>query len=362
MLAQKYKILILSAPIGSGHQLAAQAIEEAFRKYPSCQIVQGSAFDFFPHILGTIFIKSYLLVLKFFPGAYALVYRWGNSPNGSFWLRGIVNTLLAKLADNYLKKVRPDAVIATHATPVGIIDKYKHAHPRIYLAAVITDFTVHKWWLCDRVNTYFLASEDLTPKIKLQNWQKAFYYGIPVRQMFRENYNRSFLRMKFGWKKDDRVCLLMGGGEGLLPMEDIITAIVNNYTPDMKFVAVTGKNLALARKLKRLQYDLKVFGFIDNIAELMNCADYLVTKAGGLTASEALTTKIKYIIYKPLPGQEIANAEYLAGIDAAKIALSPYDVALAIRSYDRDGNIFLGAMGKPLAADYIVEAVLRDLN
>lgn len=362
MTLGKYKILIMSAPIGSGHEKAAQALKEAFEQHPECEVVVGSAFDFFPKFIGKAFVDFYLFVLKVFPEAYELIYKWGNNPTGSLWLRGIINRILAKLATNFLKDVRPDIVVATHATPAGIINIYKEDHPKIILASVITDFTVHKWWLCDRTNFYFLAAEDIKPKIELKPWQKAFYYGIPVRKEFREDFKREYLRMKFGWKRDNRVCLLMGGGEGLLPMDDLITAIVNNYDASMKFVAVTGKNLSLARRLRKLPYDVKVFGFIESVPELMNCADYLITKAGGLTAAEALTCKIKYIIYNPLPGQEEANAKYLEGIGAAKVSINPFEVANAIRDYDRDDNIFLGAMGKPLAADYIVEAILREID
>lgn len=356
----KHSILILSAPIGSGHQLAARALEEAFLKYPECKITQASAFDFFPKIIGTIFLKSYLLILKFFPESYAFVYKWGNNPSGSLWLRNIINRILAQLAAGFLKKVRPDIVIATHATPAGIIDLYKKEHPKIFLASVVTDFTVHKWWLCDRTNAYFLAAADIKPNVEIKKWQKVFYYGIPVRKEFREEYNRDYVRMKFGWKKNERVCLLMGGGDGILPMEDLITAVVNNYDATIKFVAITGRNVGLARQLRHLPFDVKVFGFIDSVAELMNSADYLVTKAGGLTAAEALTTRVKYIIYNPLPGQEEANASYLESIGAVKIGRTPFEVARAVREYDRADNIFLGAMGKPLAADYIAEAILRE--
>lgn len=358
----KHKVLILSAPIGSGHKLAAKALEEAFSQYKECEIIHASIFDFFPKFIGKVFLKSYLFILKFFPDVYAVAYKWGNNPSGSFWLRNMLNGILARSADKFFKSVQPDVVIATHATPAGVMDIYKKTHPDIFLASVITDFTIHKWWLCKRTNAYFLAAEDIKPSINIKNTEKVFYYGIPVRKEFRQEYKRDYLRMKFGWGKNERICLLMGGGDGILPMEDLITSVVNNYDATMKFVAVTGKNMKLARQLKRLPFDIKVFGFIESVAELMNCADYLVTKAGGLTAAEALTTRVKYIIFNPLPGQETANAEYLEQMGAAKVGYTPFEVAKAVREYDRADNIFLGAMGRPLAADYIVEAILREID
>ncbi|MDD4320769.1 MAG: hypothetical protein PHH31_04350 [Acidaminococcaceae bacterium] len=52
MLQDKHKILILSAPIGSGHKLAAKALDEAFSKYKECEVIQASIFDFFPKFIG----------------------------------------------------------------------------------------------------------------------------------------------------------------------------------------------------------------------------------------------------------------------------------------------------------------------
>ena len=45
---KKYTILLLSAPIGSGHKLAAQALEQSFALADNVQVVHGSIFDFFP--------------------------------------------------------------------------------------------------------------------------------------------------------------------------------------------------------------------------------------------------------------------------------------------------------------------------
>ena len=50
--ACKYTILLLSAPLGSGHKMAAEALEEAFKKHGNVKVVNGSAFDFFPKWLG----------------------------------------------------------------------------------------------------------------------------------------------------------------------------------------------------------------------------------------------------------------------------------------------------------------------
>ena len=53
--ACKYTVLLLSAPLGSGHKMAAEALEEAFKKHGNVKVVNGSAFDFFPKCWATLF-------------------------------------------------------------------------------------------------------------------------------------------------------------------------------------------------------------------------------------------------------------------------------------------------------------------
>lgn len=59
------------------------------------------------------------------------------------------------MAQDFIVRTNPDAVIATHATPAGIMAIYKKKFkPDLLLGAVVTDYTVHKWWLCEGVDVY----------------------------------------------------------------------------------------------------------------------------------------------------------------------------------------------------------------
>jgi processive 1,2-diacylglycerol beta-glucosyltransferase len=110
-------------------------------------------------------------------------------------------------------------------------------------------------------------------------------------------------REMFHWEERTLVCLLMGGGEGLLPMVPIIETLRKAYLPYLKIVAVAGRNASLEASLEQFP-DITVYGFTDALPDLMIGADIVVTKAGGLTLSEALTAGTEIIIYQPLPGAE----------------------------------------------------------
>ncbi|MBC7784465.1 MAG: glycosyltransferase [Burkholderiales bacterium] len=68
----------------------------------------------------------------------------------------------------------------------------------------------------------------------------------------------------------------------------------------------------------------KVIGFTTEIDELMQLADLVVSKPGGLTTSEVLARGAAMAIVNPIPGQESRNSDYLlengAGIKINNLA------------------------------------------
>lgn len=362
MALSHYKILLLSGSLNAQNRELIGAVKEAFAKYPEYEIVSASIPSFFPGFLWSIFQGLGNFIVDIIPGLYKSLYDWSNRSKFSLHFRVLAANVLAMAAGDFLRQVSPDGIIALNPLSAGVIDSYKKMHAKTFFGVLVPEHSVHSWWIFPRANAYFFGGEDLQPQKDLQPWQKAYSYGIPLAKSFREEYSREYLRMKYGWKRDDRICLLLNWGDSSMPMDDLITSIINNYDPTMKFMAITGKNLNMMRQLRKLPYAVKVFGFIDTPAELMNCADYLVAPSQGILAAQILTTPAKYVIYDPAVGQETANARYLEDLGAAKIAINPFEVANVIKDYDRDANIFLGAMGKPLAADYIAEAIMREID
>ena len=330
---KKLKILILSAPIGSGHRMAAAALEEALLRLENVEVVQGNVFDFFPSVIGKAFLKFYETVLAVCPWLYALSYRWSNQGGGSLWMRNLLNGILLRLGKPFIEEVNPDAVFSTHATPTGILSLYKQKYDgSLWLGVVVTDFTVHRWLVCPGVDAFFVADEKLTGQIDSAAGQSetvpALYgWGIPVRGRFTEKQEsaevRRATRNRYGWPADAFVCLLAGGGGGMLPMEEIVRSLQNEKYKDIYVVAVTGHNDGLRKKLEAMQKafsktetvdsisHLTVLGFTDEMPQLMQAADVVITKAGGVSLAECLECGANILIYHPLPGQEQGNTVFL---------------------------------------------------
>ena len=84
-------------------------------------------------------------------------------------------------------------------------------------------------------------------------------------------------------------------------------------------MVVTGRNEALRQQLATCdwRHATRVLGFVNHMPELMAAADLIVTKPGGLTASEALAVGRPLLLVNPIPGQEEANAGFLLERGAA---------------------------------------------
>lgn len=358
---KKPTVLLLSAPIGSGHRLAAEALKQVFLK-KNVTVIHGNVFDFFPQFIGNAFLKIYLVILKVCPVLYKYAYQWGNKQNSSLIMRNALNYLLAQLGSAYIKKVNPDAVIATHATPAGIMSIYKKKHQDLYLCGVITDYTVHKWWLCTGINTYFIADRRLQEKITLPAEVKA--YGIPVREAFKI-LDKKDARRRFGWHDNETVCLLIGGGEGLLPMDELIKAINTMRFHKIRFIAATGNNKYLKEKLLPYEHT-EVYSFTDQLPQLMAGADIIISKAGGLSSAEILTLQNKFIIYKPLPGQEEGNAAFLRSNYGVAVAYDITGIKRAVTEYmeqkDAGKVCFNTDCTDPSAAEKICDHVLQKIT
>ena len=170
------------------------------------------------------------------------------------------------------------------------------------------------------------------------------------------------------------MCLIMGGGEGLLPMEEMLVALETAHIQGLRLVAITGHNEKLAQRLRQRfaghtrrfgsgANPVEVYGFRQDVPQMLAGADMIITKAGGLTCAEVLASGLELVLYKPLPGQEQGNASYLQAHYAAKVCQSLDDLVAAVgRVVNEDRPVEpQEPQGNPLAAEQICAFVLQKL-
>ncbi|MBU1125051.1 MAG: hypothetical protein KKC84_03420, partial [Candidatus Omnitrophica bacterium] len=125
---------------------------------------------------------------------------------------------------------------------------------------------------------------------------------------------------KYGLDPHTSTILIMGGGQGLGPLNEVVASLEKVKHP-LQEIVVTGTNKklhsSLNRRLTTYKKKIKLFGYTDRINELMSIADCIITKPGGVTCAEVLSKNIPMIIIKPIPGQEANNTAYLTEKGAA---------------------------------------------
>jgi 1,2-diacylglycerol 3-beta-galactosyltransferase len=143
-----------------------------------------------------------------------------------------------------------------------------------------------------------------------------------------------------GWPQDLPVVLMVGGGEGMGPIEETVRA-VDSAQLDLVMAIIAGRNDTLKKSLESadLQTQAMVYGFVDNMSDLMNAADIIVTKAGPGTISEAFIAGLPIILYSRMPGQEDGNVDYVVDKKAGVWAPYPEQVVTTLRYWVNNPDI-----------------------
>ncbi len=145
--------------------------------------------------------------------------------------------------------------------------------------------------------------------------------------------DKHLLREKLGWPQDKVTVLLVGGGEGMGPLAKTARAIDESGL-DVTQIIVTGRNARLKSKLKELAWENPtfVYGFVDDMPDLMHAADVIVTKAGPGTIAEALIAELPIILYAKLPGQEDGNVDF---VESEKVGVWAPEPLKVVRTLTR---------------------------
>lgn len=355
---QKQPILIISAPIGSGHVKVARALGASIqRQAAEMEVRYVNVFDFLSPAIGRFILRLYLQVLQICPAAYGAAYHWGNGSRAALAGRELISRYLAGRMHSYITAVNPAAIICTHATPAGLVAYLKrHRSLKTPAAAVVTDYIVHRLWVYPELDWYFVANQELQEYLQTQGIDptRTMVTGIPVGDGFATAVDKESVLASLKLAGDCKTVLIMGGGAGVLPMEEIITACDAVGKP-LQLIAVCGTNERLRSRLlakgPTLKHcTLRPLGFVDNVHELMAIADILVSKSGGATSAEALSRGLPFLIYRPIPGQEEANTRYLAEHSVARRIDSPAALKAAIADLLFADPAGLEAMGSRAAA------------
>jgi processive 1,2-diacylglycerol beta-glucosyltransferase len=360
------KVLILSVTAGQGHHQTAMAISDELAR----RGIQCSTLDILKYIdpiICDLVSKGYLISTKHLPIAYGGFYSLAErkEKTSEKTMSRLTSKIMGKKISGYIAQNKPDVIICTHVFAAQVISEIKDFQG--LTIGIITDFTIHPYWEETDLNYYVTASELLTLQAEKKGIdpKKVLPLGIPIHEKFSRKISKSEARKKLGIK-DKTTVLVMSGSMGYGNLARHIR-VMDKLDLDFQILCVCGRNRKAKKSIDKIKTnrDIYNFGYVDNVDIMMDAADLIVTKPGGLTVSEALAKRLPMILINPIPGQEERNTEFLLnnGIAMKMSKTCPADVCLyqiLVNNWRYNlSNSIVEYVGKPYAArdlgDFLVE-------
>ncbi len=318
----KKKILITYAMYGNGHRAIAEYIQKYFKEQdPELEILAIDLLKYSMPVIGNLSQKITDFFLLKFPAGWSTIYRIFDhkisSEIASYMSSGLFrNKRMKKVITDF----NPDLTISTHFFGSSLIDLYnRKGYIKSKLITVVTDYEAHALWLKgykqeeaivvgDKDEVKYLVKKGVDPKIIKP-------IGIPIHPITSSDFDAKEAIKKYGFSGKRPICLFFGGGGngGVLSLPYIKSIIKANLNID--FIYVAGKNQNSKDKVDAwiAEYgvtNIKTLGYVNNVPELLQMCDFVVSKPGGAQSTESLYFKKPILMINCSGGQEVANYKY----------------------------------------------------
>lgn len=328
-------VLLMSVRAGYGHHSTAKAIMECFSGYGhKCEMLD--IFDYINRHLGNSIQDGYLISTKYLSEAYGKIYGKMSQKVEPYTEKSIVSilsSLVSKKLVSYIYEFEPDLIIGTHSY-AGVLmsilrEKQVFLCPTI---GIVTDFTVHPFWESTFLDYYVTPDELLNYEMMKKGIEKKriLPIGIPIREQFSKKGDKKEARRILG-VADMKTALVIMGSMGYGNIKKTLMEM-DEYPAEFQIVCVCGSNAKAKAAVDECEFKKNVYnyGFVDNVDVMMDAADFIVSKPGGLTTSETLAKGLPMIVMNPLPGQEDRNTDFLVNSGAVIAVNERYTISEAL--------------------------------
>lgn len=238
-------------------------------------------------------------------------------PTGRLLTQGLlvlICNILSLRLKKFINEYAPDFLISTQMYPNALlsrlIQKGSITQP---VMGVLTDFGVHGVWVRNTTDLYCVSHDEAAKSLRQQGVaaNRIKVTGIPLMPAFEHLPTQEKARLNLGLKHAPTV--LITGGQCGIGVVDALKRLMQDQ--DQYQVLVTTGNNSDMDFLQQLAHEYPnrfyVYGWCENMNELLCAADVVVGKPGGLTLSESLACGRPFIATCCLGGQELHNVQFL---------------------------------------------------
>ena len=371
------KILIISSDTGGGHRSAAAALAHGLEKFwhgESLAVRTIRAVEDSHHVTEKL-VAVYNWLLRNKQGwmkyLYWAVNRFRPETREFFHRRCI-----GFIKDSF-EKWCPHVVVSVHPLTQHIFGRVLRELDllgQIPLVTVVTDpcYGFWKGWACDDVSLYLVANEEA--KQQLMDYgvseSKIKISGMPVHPKFHEvdEKDAQQARLAFGLDPNIFTVFVNAGWIGGGNIPGIFKELARGEL-DVQAIFLAGKNEELRKEAEEIaktaKFPIKVIGYSDEIEKLMQSANVMVSKLGGLTTFEALACRLPIIAdttTPPMP-QEAGTVKLLSQKGAGILLRNTSDIIPVVRSLATDADRYqkMKAATAGMSIPNSTESIVREI-
>lgn len=370
------KHLFLYLKTGGGHLAPARSIANYIKVKHGDKIIPVLADGFqgvnkwIRHSIEDGYRFSQSQAVWIFESLYAL--------NKIKWVGNTLITLLSFSIRPHLEKQiladMPSKIVIFHFFLIKpVLQILKKNNLEIPVTVVVTDpFTAHPFWFLEKSPKFIVFSEKLKDHFikKGITPDNVSVFPFILDDKFTRPLNPVLshsIKSNLGFNTSKKLVLILGGGDGIPKGKKILKSFLKNNS-GAQIAIVCGNNQSLYKKAWKLKSkynsgDLKIYGYVDFIYELINIADVVVTKCGASTFMEILMSGKIPVISNYIWEQEKGNMEFVRdnflGLYEKKTSALPCKVNEIIynphiaRVYKTNIEIMSLKNGTPLVSDFI---------
>jgi processive 1,2-diacylglycerol beta-glucosyltransferase len=318
------KILILTVTAGNGHNACAKGMAKKLKELdPTAEI---KIVDILKEYSGKMNVwiadKGYALAMVLLPAIYDKFYNhYKKAPAYKRYKcagQGYAQSVMAGLLKE-IYSFKPDVIYSTHFYGAIALTNLKMCY-NIPCKTIVSnlDYVNSPFWeACIGVDYFAIPNEDFVDECIEEGFRKEqlLPFGLPVKEEFMKVVDKKDARKEIGLdEKLFTVMIIFGGGHwgGGFKIFKTLTDIYKDQK--IQVIMINGKNKKSFDKIAKMKFEnIKVVnvGFTDKVDLYMSASDVIVTKLGGMGATEAINKLRPMIVTKKVYGQERHNLNYL---------------------------------------------------
>jgi UDP-N-acetylglucosamine:LPS N-acetylglucosamine transferase len=319
-MSRRNRILFAISDTGGGHRSGAAALHAALLQHPGTQGLEYDTID--------MITSTGLPLLRNAPGLYDdLSTRWlplfdllFQLTNGRRRIDTISQIAYVSAQRNIYRTIesfKPDLIVSVHPLANRFIGHARRTYNMPFrFITVVTDLvSVHTAWGDLDADLCIAPTQEGADVLIKQGMprDKVLYAGFPVHPKFTAcTLSTPDARALTRIDAQRFTVLLTAGGVGSGRLRELVVALHAAH-PAMQLLVVTGRNAGLRSELQRLGLPahVHIYGFVDNMEQLMAASDVVVTKAGPGTLMEALVMRRPVVITEAVGMQERGNIDFV---------------------------------------------------